>query len=233
MPARQALGGEISYRPNQPLQLNAFDLATTSYNLGAFLPTQLESSGLPNDYIQGYQRKPVTQAQMSLAQTFDQVWKASRLTVVGEVGYNHIADIGEGSGDKPRFGRDAVFGSGEYTQQSLLGTNICETLLNPQVENCNDKGFYTRNSWGYRIRANLEYSNVIAGINLSPTIAWSHDVEGYGPNFNEGAKAISIGLNADYLNTYTASIAYTDFFGGTYNSLVDRDFASVTFGAHF
>lgn len=228
-----SLAGELSYRPNQPLQLNAFDLATTSYNLGAYLPTQLETSGLPNEYIQGYQRKPVTQAQLSLTQTFDQVLKATRLTVVGEVGYNHIADIGEGSGDEARFGRDSVFGSGEYTQTSLLGSNICETLLNPQVENCNDDGFYTQNSWGYRLRANLEYANVIAGINLTPTIAWSHDVDGYGPNFNEGAKAISVGLNADYLSTYTASITYTDFFGGDYNSLVDRDFLSVTIGANF
>ncbi|WP_412547757.1 DUF1302 family protein, partial [Pseudomonas sp. PDM15] len=83
-----SLAGEVSYRPNQPLQLNAFDLATTSYNLGAFLPTQLETSGRPNEYIQGYQRKPVTQAQVSLTQTFDQVLKATRLTVIGEVGYN-------------------------------------------------------------------------------------------------------------------------------------------------
>ncbi|HGN1722251.1 TPA: DUF1302 domain-containing protein [Pseudomonas aeruginosa] len=228
-----SLAGEISYRPNQPLQLNAFDLATTSYNLGAFLPTQLKTSGLPNEYIQGYQRKPVTQAQMSLTQTFDQVLKATRLNVVGEVGYNHIANIGEGSGDKARFGRDSVFGSGEYTQRSLLGSNICQTLLNPQAENCNDDGFYTQNSWGYRLRASLEYANVIAGINLTPNVAWSHDVDGYGPNFNEGAKAISIGLNADYLSTYTASITYTDFFGGDYNSLVDRDFLSVTVGANF
>ncbi|MBD9428285.1 DUF1302 family protein, partial [Pseudomonas sp. PDM15] len=115
-----------------------------------------------NEYIQGYQRKPVTQAQVSLTQTFDQVLKATRLTVIGEVGYNHIADIGEGSGDEARFGRDSVFGSGEYTQPSLLGSSICETLLNPQVENCNDDGFYTQNSWGYRLRANLEYTNVIA-----------------------------------------------------------------------
>lgn len=228
-----SLAGEISYRPNQPLQLNAFDMAVTSYNLGSILPTQIETSGLPNEYIQGYRRKPVTQAQVSLTRTFDQVLKASRLSVVGEVGYNHIADIGEGSGDELRFGRDSVFGAGEFTQPSLMGPNVCATLLNPQVENCNDDGFYTQNSWGYRLRANLEYTNVIAGINLTPNVAWSHDVDGYGPNFNEGAKAISVGLNADYLSTYTASITYTDFFGGDYNSLVDRDFLSVTFGANF
>lgn len=91
----------------------------------------------------------------------------------------------------------------------------------------------TRSSWGYRIRAGLEYSNVIAGINLNPSIAWSHDVDGYGPNFIEDAKSVSIGLNADYANKYNASISYTNFFDGKYNVLKDRDFAALSFGVSF
>lgn len=50
-------------------------------------------------------------------------------------------------------------------------------------------------------------------MNLKPNLSWSQDVSGYGPNglFNEGAKAISVGVDADYRNTYTASLSYTDF----------------------
>lgn len=228
-----SLSGEISYRPNQPLQINTADILITTYNAAPLVPTQVPSSRIPGDYLQGYQRKPVTQAQVALTQTFDQVFGASRLAVVGELGYNHIADIGEGDGDQVRFGRDPVFGSGEYTQASPLGAGICGSLLNSRAEDCNTDGFYTRNSWGYRLRANLEYNDVIAGINLTPSVAWSHDVEGFGPNFNEGTKAISLGLSADYLNTYTASINYTDFFGGRYNTQIDRDFLSVSFGVNF
>jgi len=88
-------------------------------------------------------------------------------------------------------------------------------------------------SWGYRMRAALDYSNVFAGINLSPNLAWSHDVEGYGPNFNENAKAISVGLNADYGNKYSASLSYTDFFDGKYNTNVDRDFLAASFSVSF
>ena len=96
-------------------------------------------------------------------------------------------------------------------------------------------GFVTKNSWGYRLRGQLDYSNAIAGINLKPNMAFSHDVEGYGPNglFNEGAKAVSIGLDADYRNTYTAGLSYTNFFGGDYNTMTDRDFVSLTFGVNF
>ncbi|MNJ60715.1 hypothetical protein D3C77_564680 [compost metagenome] len=85
------------------------------------------------------------------------------------------------------------------------------------------------------MRAIWDYNNVIAGINLKPNVAWSHDVNGYGPNgqFNEGAKAVSLGLDAEYRNTYTASLSYTDFFDGDYNTSVDRDFLAASFGVNF
>ena len=88
-------------------------------------------------------------------------------------------------------------------------------------------------SWGYRGRAILDYQNVIAGVNLKPSLSWSHDVEGYGPNFNQGSKAISLALDADLRNTYSASLSYTDFFGGAYNTSTDRDFVALSFGVSF
>jgi hypothetical protein len=79
----------------------------------------------------------------------------------------------------------------------------------------------------------MDYSNVFAGVNVSPSLTWSHDVEGYGPNFTENAKAVSLGLNFDYANKYTASLSYTDFFDGKYNTNVDRDFASASVSVNF
>jgi hypothetical protein len=58
-------------------------------------------------------------------------------------------------------------------------------------------------------------------------------VDGWGPNFEEGNKAISIGLDADYMNDYTASLSYTDFFGGHFNTNTDRDYVSLSFGVNF
>lgn len=76
---------------------------------------------------------------------------------------------------------------------------------------------------------------MIPGVELHPNIAWSHDVKGYGPEpgFNEGSKALSLGIDANYLNTYTASLSYTDFFGGAYNVNIDRDFIALSFGVSF
>jgi len=133
-----------------------------------------------------------------------------------------------------------VFGSGPLPATGSINTCSAlntSTLGSSTAENvskyCEDDGFTTANSWGYRVRAIWDYNDAIAGINLKPSVAWSHDVDGYGPTFNEGNKAVSLGLDADYQNTYTASLSYTDFFGGDYNTSIDRDFAALSFGVNF
>ncbi|WP_280327665.1 DUF1302 domain-containing protein [Pseudomonas sp. BN102] len=223
-----ALSGEVSYRPNMPLQINSTDLVFAS--LGLPLSPVFQSGQAQNTAgsdLHGYDRRGVTQAQLSAVQFIDRVLGASRLTLVGEVGYNHINGISDDVGEL-RFGRDPIFGAGQLASQPT-----CRALNATNPQECNDKGFFTSNSWGYRARASLDYSNVIAGINLTPNVAWSHDVDGYGPNFNEGSKAISVGLNADYQNVYNASLSYTDFFGGDYNTVTDRDFVALSFGVNF
>ncbi|HLA29800.1 MAG TPA: DUF1302 family protein, partial [Pseudomonas sp.] len=40
-------------------------------------------------------------------------------------------------------------------------------------------------------------------------------------------------LDADYQNTYNASLSYTDFFGGEYNTAIDRDFLAFSVGVNF
>ncbi|MGQ7816372.1 DUF1302 domain-containing protein [Metapseudomonas furukawaii] len=225
-----SVAGELSFRPNMPLQLNSTDLSFAA--LGIPSVPIFESGHARNvagEEIHGYMRKPATQAQVTATQFVDQVMGASRLTLVAEVGYNHIGGISDDIGDL-RFGREPIYGPGQLSSQPLC---LALTAASPNQRECNDKGFYTSSSWGYRARAVWDYPNVVAGINLSPSIAWSHDVDGYGPNFNEGSKAVSLGLSADYQNTYTASLSYTDFFGGHYNTTTDRDFVAVSFGVNF
>ncbi|MES2821604.1 MAG: DUF1302 domain-containing protein [Pseudomonadota bacterium] len=223
-----ALAGELSYRPNMPMQINSSDISFGALGL-PFNPV-FESGHAQNVSgadIHGYERKPFTQAQVSAVHFIDRVLGASRLTLAGEVGYNHISGIRDDIGEL-RFGRDPIYGPGEF---SAPGT--CGAFNSANPDECQGEGFYTSNSWGYRLRASADYSNVFAGVNLSPNVAWSHDVEGYGPNFNEGSKAVSVGLNADYQNTYNASLSYTDFFGGDYNTTTDRDFVALSFGVNF
>lgn len=207
LPTGTAWSGEISYRPNAPIQIN-----TTDVTLELTDPTR---AGFEN---RGYNRKEITQLQTTFTHFFDQILGAGRVTVVGEIGYAHVGGLESTS--ELRYGRDANFGT--PTDALALAAN-------------GRHGFVTANSWGYRLRALADYSNVFAGVNLTPNVSFSHDVDGYGPNglFNEGSKAVSIGVDAVYQNTYTASLSYTDFFGGDFNMLTDRDFLAFSVGVNF
>ncbi|XLX39607.1 DUF1302 domain-containing protein [Ectopseudomonas mendocina] len=234
LPTGTAWQGEISYRPNAPVQLNSTDILYAGLNpLRAATGGNAVSvlNGTPGQDLHGYKRKEITQLQTTFTHFFDQVMGASRLTLVGEIGWTHVGGLE--SQDKARYGRDPVFGSGP------LANNECQTLSmgtkGSPSKYCEKDGFVTSDSWGYRARAIWDYPNAIAGVNLKPSVAWSHDVKGYGPNgvFTEGAKAVSFGLDAEYQNTYSASLSYTDFFGGKYNTAVDRDFVALSFGMNF
>ncbi|WIF66707.1 DUF1302 domain-containing protein [Metapseudomonas otitidis] len=240
LPTGTAWSGEVSYRPNAPVQLNSTDILFSGLTPMPGRSGVSLLQGVPGQDQHGYRRKEITQFQTTFTHFFDQVMGAERLTLVGEVGVTHVGGLE--SSKKVRYGRDPVFGPGP-----LAGTT-CQTLNNSTVNGagagasrdnvskyCEDDGFTTSTSWGYRARAIWDYNDVFAGINLKPNVAWSHDVSGYGPNgqFTEGAKAVSLGLDAEYQNTYTASLSYTDFFGGKYNTLTDRDFLALSFGMNF
>ncbi|PJI50462.1 MAG: adhesin [Pseudomonas sp.] len=247
-----AVQGEISYRPNMPLGINSSDVSGAA-TLGSAATSPLVNGGLPifssgwadssyGSLIQGYKRLPYTQAQMTFTNTFDQipVIAAERLTLVGEIGFGHIADLGSTDGSDLRFGRSSVYGNGELASAGtsallgLSGNAICQKVVNTaNPGQCDDKGFYTQNSWGYRVRAGLEYNDLIGGVSLRPNLAFAHDVQGYGPTFNEGDKSVSVGVDAEYLSRYTASVSYTDYFGGDYNVNTDRDFLAVSMGVSF
>ena len=231
-----SVAGELSYRPNMPLQINTGDMSRTALPDhpgikpdGNFDNTYRDGVYAPGSVIKGYERKEFWQASVSAVNFIDRVMGASRLALIGEVGANYIAGIGSGNGTT-EYGRDSLFGQ----SPDASGQCSSDTAANPNGATwCENDGFYTDFSWGYRLRASLDYASVFAGINLTPNIAFSHDVEGYSPNFNENAKSVSVGVNADYANKYTGSLSYTNFFDGKYNTAVDRDFAAVSFSVSF
>ena len=239
LPTGTAWQGEISYRDNAPVQLNTTDVL---YSALTALPGAGDVSLLqatPGSTRHGFERKEITQVQTTFTHFFDQVMGASRVTVVGEVGWTHVGGLEDTS--VKRYGRDPIFGLGPLPNgrcESLNAGTLANTADKRNLSRyCEDDGFTTANSWGYRLRAVWDYPNAFLGVNLQPNLAWSHDVEGYSPgpggNFEEDRKAISVGLNADYQNTYTMNLSYTDFFDGKYSTQDDRDFVALSFGVNF
>ncbi|MDV3503054.1 DUF1302 domain-containing protein [Marinobacter sp. M-5] len=249
-PGGWSLGAEYSFRDNVPLQWNAFELllggiqARTAAD-GNQTPLSLlerqrvaEAGGasLAGQPVDGFDRFNVSQAQFTLIKFFDQVMGASRMSLITEFGATYVHDLPDY--DEARYGRSGTFGVGEIPLATLGGADICAGGANINTNYCNNEGFTTDFSWGYRARLVWDYPNAIAGINLSPQLAWSHDVEGYSPQpggaFNEGNKAVGISLQGVYQNRITGNIGYTNFFGGKpFNERTDRDFVSASVSYSF
>ena len=213
--------GEISYRPDAPLQVDDLEL------LEAWLSTLLNPVGkmnqsqlgniAPNSLIKGFIEKDIIQVQTTLSYLLPPIlWLGSNGGVIlGEVGWEHVC--GMPSQHTLRLEGPATASPGGAHATSAFGE--------PQVDS---RHFADGDSWGYRILAKLDYFSVIGPIGFSPRIAWSHDVSGISPvggPFLERRKAVTLGLAANYLSSWTADLSYTNYFGaGAYNRVNDRDF---------
>lgn len=215
-----AWSGEISHKRDVPIQLNGPMLVASMLTLGTAAGNPANGTVVPigtaglGEDIHGYTAFNVTQAQTTLIKTVNNVMGASRLALIGELGWTHIHDFDE-SATALKYGRSGVFG---YSS----GDN---------------EGFVTQDSFGYVARASLNYPNAFSGVNLTPQVSFKHGVSGYGPQpgaaFSEGQKSLNLSLQADYLERYRAQISYTNFFGGDYNEIKDRDFISLSTSVSF
>ena len=86
-------------------------------------------------------------------------------------------------------------------------------------------------SFGYRMAARLDYSNVIGSANLFPYVQFQQDINGNSPQpigqFVEGRTALTLGLRVDYLSRWEGNVSYTQYGGGN-SEIRDRDFVSAT-----
>lgn len=233
---------ELNYKPNMPLHFNSTDMV---YAQALFNDTPLTAPGETlelGEHIHGYARVPVTQFTLGAAGNIPNVLGASTLSLAGELGVNHIGDLGN-----YHFGRSGAFGrsglsTGAYDPAQLdtycitpkTGQLSDDEIHNLNSKYCNDKGFFEEWSAGYRLRGALNYHDVLPQTTITPSLIFRHDVKGYGPNFQEGQMALSAGISATYQHKYTAELAYTNFFGSNdFSVLDDRDFASLVFKMNF
>jgi len=126
---------------------------------------------------------------------------ASQLLFVFEMGYLGIMDYDN------VWEPDYIPLQGPVTPQSVArGNSATQTA-----------SFGTQNSMGYVIRAALPYNNLIWGVNFRPFVGWSHGIWGVTPapllNYTEGSMAVNVGVTADFLNAWSGTISYTNFFG--------------------
>lgn len=224
-----ALQGELSYRPNQPLQystpelllaaLGAPNLITGSIQIPGATVGATAAALVPNGtFQQGWSRVKMSQFQMTATKSFPTVFGADQGVVVGEVGFTKYHSLPTGL----KFNGPAVF---------LPATPLAASLASTAAFAQQTDGFVTENSWGYRLIGRLDYSNLMFGANVTPRLAFNHDVKGVSQTFNEGVKSYSLGTAFDWQKKLTLDLSYTSYFGGRVYCGTDTvASAQVTFG---
>lgn len=225
-----SVAGEIAHRKDEPLQIDDVEL------LFAAMPQQLANAGIspeldgisqldvvePGEYAQGYILRDTTQAQFTLTHLFGPTWGMSNLVMLAEVGGVWIHDMPD---------HDVLRLNGPGTARSG-GNPDMPGIIQALQDGVETNPFPTDFAWGYRLVAKADYNNLFAGVNMSPRIIFSHDVDGITPDpmylFTEGKKSVAVGVNFDYLNRWGADFSYNSFFGGvgTTNQMSDRDYVS-------
>jgi hypothetical protein len=222
--------GEVSYKHGVPLQVDDVELLFST--LSALDSPGGASFGANNQlgdhrgqygvYVPGFKREDVWSAQTTMTKVFGPTLRANQLTVLGEVGGIFVPGL-PGT-DTLRFDGPGTFTSGNPAAMTNTGSSPPATPLNAFADDL---------SWGYQLLAKLDYNNLFHGVNLSPSVAFSHDVHGNTPlpigNFVEGRKSLNVAVEFTWQNAWSLEFRYVNFFGaGDYNLLADRDYASST-----
>jgi hypothetical protein len=223
-----AVGAELSYRPDDPVPiaangrafLNALAAAGNPVRTSGFV-TERRVQGLLNGI---WTLGPGTR----LLGPVVGLLGADDITVIGEVGFvdydlSHEDDFRQENEQVPPFFRD----QGQVTDYAAPGTS-------PGVARSRVDEF----SWGYQLLVQPTYTNPFGvPITVTPRLGFQHDVNGNTPGmlpFIEDRKAITLGVDVDYLNTWGLDLSYAAFFGaGRSNLSRDRDFVSLSLSYSF
>jgi hypothetical protein len=236
-----AFSGELSYRPDYPIQIDDQELIQAMLSTGddlaaasvgaigldpateAFVLSQLQQ-GPRSQYnsfvttpgegerIIGYINKEVIQTQVTFVRSFGPQLGASQVTAVGEIGMTHV--------NLPEPAELAIETGGVPDDGGDRG----------------QQDFADDFSMGYRLRMQATYNNFFRGWNLTNTYSFSHDTNGNTPlpigNFLEDRRSFGATFGLNYRQLYNAELNYTTFFGaGQRNLINDRDFVALTFQA--
>jgi hypothetical protein len=217
--------GELTYRPNQPLQFNAADL------LGAVLspvaPTTLrarEQELAPGGTLSGFERHKQVQLQLGSVGQIPAVLGAVGMNWGAELIYKNIPDLPDAT--FTRFGRVDVFGQGPVN-------GVCPPPA--AAISCTNDGYVSKHAAGYRLFAGLRYANVADGVDLIPSVLFGHDVYGWSGDGGilEGRMLAIVSLRVNHRSGFVGDIAWVPIWGGDYNNQRDRSAVLTYVGWRF
>ncbi len=218
--------GEISLKNNVPLQVDDVELLFAA--LSSLAP-QFGASNQIGNYlgqfgreISGSRRHRVWTAQTTLTKVFGPTLGSQQFTLLGEVG-----GVWANLPDKSvlRYDGPGTFTSGLQSFMNSAGF--------PTFNATPTAAFADDFSWGYQLLGRLDYNNVLPNVNMTPSIAFTHDVRGNTPlplgNFIRDRKSVNVAVEFTYRNAWSFELRYVNFFAaGRFNLLSDRDYVATT-----
>ncbi len=218
--------GEIGLKNDVPLQVDDVELLFAA--LSALAPQFGANNQLGNflgqygKEVSGYRRHRVWTAQSTMTKVFGPMLGSQQFTLLGEVG-GVWANLPSKS--TLRYDGPGTFTSGSQTAMNGAGF--------PQFAATPESAFADKFSWGYQLLARLDYNNVFPNVNMQPSLAFAHDVNGNTPlplgNYIKGRKSLNLAVEFTYRNAWSLELRYVNFSGaGRYNLLSDRDYFATT-----
>ncbi len=219
--------GEVGYKHGVPLQVDDVELlfATLSSLTPTFGPPNNQIGSYLGQYgteVRGYRRHDVWTGQTTITKVFGPVLGSQQFTLVGEVG-GLWANLPAKS--TLRYDGSGTFSSGNPAAMVNTGFGA--------IPATSYEGFADKFSWGYQVLGRLDYNNLFPNVNMSPTIAFTHDVHGNSPlplgNYIKDRRSVNASVEFTYRNAWSFELRYVNFFGaGHYNLLNDRDYVATT-----
>lgn len=210
-----ALIGEVTHRPNQPVQLSSTDLlyAFTSNTLPTPLRGDAQTTPAGGHYS-GYDRRKVTHFSLGAAKPLPGLLGAAECSLAGEIGAKFVHDLPD------------------LMQRRYGGA---EAFYQPSGPGASSTSFVSDYSWGYRLKFAMTYREVATGFDLQPSLAFVHDVDGWSPDgvFSAGRKVAVFALRGVYQKDWYGEIALHAMTAGEAFNAGDRSHASLVVGTKF
>jgi hypothetical protein len=211
--------GELTYRPNQPLQYNSVDAIGATVSRTAPTPLRAKVDAMPpGAEVRAWERHEALQAQLGVMGGLPKVLGSAGMSYGLEFTYKLVPDLPNVS--VTRFGRAEAFGQGPVD-------GVCPPPAAPV--SCSSDGYESREAFGYRLRAGLKYPQVIGKADFVPSVVFGQDVWGWsGDNMLlEGRMLAIVSLQAVLAGKWTAAISWNPTWGGTYHNMRDRSTAQA------
>lgn len=221
-----SMAAELSYRSNQPYQYNTVDLLNAFASAVGPTPLRAAANATPAGGIfNGYERHKALQLTVGLVHGLPAMLGAAGGNAGVELVYKNVPDLPDPM--VMRFRRSDVYG------QAPVGAAACAATSSAKT--CSLDGYVSANAFAYRLRAGLRYPQVMAGVDLTPSLTFGADVSGWSEDgsISKGRQFAIVALKVEIQKAFVAELVWQPTWGGAYNNLKDRSTASLSLGYRF